>query len=298
MRDLGGVLGPVTTPFDGRGELARAAFEGNVRTHLEDGLAGILVAGSTGEAALLDEDERATLIVWARPLVPDDRWLIAGTGAESTRQCVLRCRVAAERGADAVLVVAPHYYGSAMTEAALGAHFRRVADESPLPVMLYNIPKYAHFALTPALVMDLAAHENVIGIKDSSGDLALLEQYLEAQGPRFTVLTGNGGTFAGALARGSRGGILAVALFAAPLTMAVLERHDAGDAAGAARAQEPLIPLAARIVGALGVAGVKAALDVAGYAGGPVRSPLLPLEPSQRDEVAALMERSRGTLTV
>ena len=294
MRGLRGVFGPVTSPFDGRGELARSSFEANVRAHLAEGLSGIVIAGSTGEAALLDESERASLVEWARPLVSRDQWLIVGTGAESTRVCLQRCRTAAERGADAVLVVAPHYYTAAMTAAALRQHYLRVADESPLPVILYNIPKYAHFALPAPVVAELARHENVVGIKDSSGDLAMLGGYLEAQDAGFAVLTGSGQTFAPALGQGAQGGILAVALFAGPMTVALFEAHEIGEIDEARRLQELLAAPAARIVGALGVPGVKAALDAAGLAGGPVRSPLLPLEASQREEVEALMERVRS----
>lgn len=284
----------MTSPFDGRGELARSAFEENVRAHLTEGLHGVVLAGSTGEAALLDESERASLVEWARPLVDSGQWLIVGTGAESTRVCVQRCRAAAERGADAVLVVAPHYYTSAMTPAALRQHYLAVADQSPAPVILYNIPKYAHFALPAQLVADLARHENVIGIKDSSGDLPMLEGYLAAQDAGFAVLTGSGQTFAQALERGASGGILAVALFAAAITVSLFELAEEEDAVGAARLQELLTPIAARIVGALGVAGVKAALDATGRTGGPVRPPLLPLDPSQRGEVEALLEQARA----
>ena len=285
---LRGVLGPVTTPFDERGELARVAFVDNVRGHLAEGLAGVVVAGSTGEAALLDEEERGSLIEWARAVVPEDRWLIAGAGAESTRASVRRARAAHERGADAVLIVAPHYYTSAMTAEALRVHYRRVADDSPIPVILYNIPKYAHFALHPDVVAELAAHENVVGIKDSAGDLPMLERYLEVASATFTVLTGNGPTFLPALERGARGGILAMALFAGPLTLSIFERHEAGDAEGARRAQEQIARAASRVVGGLGVPGVKAALDAAGFVGGSVRSPLLPLGEVERAEVASL----------
>jgi 4-hydroxy-2-oxoglutarate aldolase len=182
-RSLGGILAPVVTPFTaGSEDLDLDGFRANLRAHLADGLAGIVVAGSTGEAALLSEEERSRLVGAAREEVPGDRWLIAGTGAESTRQCVERSRAAHAAGADAVLVVAPHYYANAMTAGALLAHYRRVADESPLPVILYNIPKYMHFALPAELVAQLAEHPNVIGIKDSSGDLAMLKGFLRAQG--------------------------------------------------------------------------------------------------------------------
>jgi len=226
---------------------------------------------------------------WARPLVPGERWLLAGVGAESTRLTIKRAGDAAARGADAVLVGAPHYYGSAMTRDALAAHFQRVADASPVPVVLYNIPKYAHLVLEPAMVARLATHENVIGIKDSSGDPALLGAYLESQSESFSVLTGSGAGFHAGLDMGARGGILAVALFAAALTLEVRSAFEAGDRARAMAAQGRLTPLAKTIVGGYGVAGVKAALDAAGLPGGPVRSPLLPLTPEQRADVLATL---------
>jgi 4-hydroxy-2-oxoglutarate aldolase len=295
-RVLAGVFAPVVTTFDGSGALALDPFVANARRHLEDGLAGIVVAGSTGEAALLDEGERAALVEALRPFVPGDRWLIAGVGAESTRLTITRALVAGERGADAVLVVAPHYYGAAaMTPAALGAHYRRVADESPVPVVLYNIPKYMHFALPPELVHELATHENVVGIKDSSGDLALLERYLEARSDAFAVLTGNGGQLAPAIARGATGGILAVALFAADestggnLAAIQYQMIRAGRRDAAERAGARLGVLAREIVAGLGVPGVKHALDVAGLTGGAPRLPLLPLDEAGRAHVVEVL---------
>jgi len=148
MLNLRGVIAPVVTTFDARDEAVDLdAFATNLRAYAAAGLSGVVVCGSTGEAALLDEEERRSLIEHARGELPSDVALIVGTGAESTRQCVQRCRVANEHGAHAVLVVAPHYYTSSMTPAALDGHYRRIADESPLPVLLYNIPKSMHFAL-------------------------------------------------------------------------------------------------------------------------------------------------------
>ena len=288
--NLGGVIAPVVTPFDERtGEVAGEAFGANVRAHLGEGLAGVLVGGSTGEAALLEEDERRELIELARAIVPRDRVLLAGVGAESTRATIRRAREAAERGVDAVLVVAPHYYGSAMTEEALAAHYGRLADESTVPVMLYNIPKYTHFALPPGVVHELARHENIIGMKDSSGDLALLREYMGARSESFTVLTGHAGTLLPALEMGAGGAILAASLFAAALALEVSDAFAAGDAARAAQAQERLTPVNKDIVGTLGVPGVKVALDMVGLHGGAPRAPLLPLGASQREHVARLM---------
>jgi 4-hydroxy-2-oxoglutarate aldolase len=289
-KTLGGILAPVTTPFvTGSEGLDLEGFAANLTAHLADGLDGIVVAGSTGEAALLTEEERASLLSVARDRVPRDRWLVMGTGAESTRQCIARCVHAASAGADAVLVVAPHYYANAMTIEALRAHYQRVADAAPVPVILYNIPKYMHFALSAELVAELAAHPNVIGIKDSSGDAQMLAGFLRAQGDAFTVLTGNGAVFHEALVAGARGGILAVSTFAAGPTRAVLAAHRAGNGAAGAEAQARLKPLAQVIVGQLGVPGVKAALDIVGRAGGVPRLPLLPLDAAGRATVESLL---------
>ena len=288
---LEGVFGPVVTNFDARtGDLDRGAFGANIRAHLEAGMSGIVVTGSTGEAALLDERERMALVETARELIPSDRLLIVGTGAESTRTARRYASLAAERGADAVLVVAPHYYGAkAMTASALRTHYSAIADESPVPVLLYNIPKYMHFALPPQLVAELARHQNIVGIKDSSGDLELLGGYLQAQSASFSVLTGNGQTFKRALELGARGGILAVALFAVGLALEVYSSLAEGSASGASQAQDRLTPLSARIVGEMGVPGVKAALDRVGLRGGPVRAPLLSLGAAELADLTELL---------
>jgi len=288
-KKLEGVFAPVVTTFYEDGELDAASFAANVRAHLNAGLHGIVVAGSTGEAALLDFEERKTLVDVTRELTPDDKWVIAGTGAESTRTCLAQTREAAKRGADAVLVVAPHYYANAMTETVLRDHYRRIADQSPVPVILYSIPKYMHFSLPQSLVAELARHENVIGIKDSSGNKDLLAGFLEAKSPSFSVLVGNAQMFHHALMSGATGGILAAAMFAPSLALDIYHNHRRGDMAAAEAAQAKLTPLGAKIVGELGVPGVKAAVDRVGLAGGPMRAPLQSLDDTQAAAVDELL---------
>jgi len=289
-QQLEGVFAPVVTTFSpANGELDTAGFAANIRAHLDAGIHGIVVSGSTGEAALLDATERSKLVDVARTAIPQGKPLIVGTGAESTRTCLKQTQDAAQRGADAVLVVAPHYYGAAMTERALSEHYRRIADESPVPVILYNIPKYMHFALPASLVAEFAKHQNVIGIKDSSGNRELFASYMPAQSDKFTVLTGNGPMFLDALEMGARGGILAVALYASALALDVYDSFRRGERDSARASQARLSPGGAKIVGEMGVAGVKAAMDAVGLVGGPVRSPLLPLESAQITAVAELL---------
>jgi 4-hydroxy-2-oxoglutarate aldolase len=299
MLNLRGVIAPVVTTFGDRDEAVNLdTFATNLRAYAAAGLSGVVVCGSTGEAALLSEEERRTLVETSSREMPSDMTLIVGTGAESTRQCVERCRVASDHGAHAVLVVAPHYYSSAMTPPALEAHYLRVADESPLPVLLYNIPKYMHFALEPDLVARLSKHENIVGMKDSAGDLTKLAGYVQSQRDGFTVLTGHGGTFAEALELGVKGGILAISLFAQELTLEIYDRNVGEDLEASREAQRATKPLAAEIVGRMGVAGVKAAMDRVGLSGGRVRMPLTPLSPEDEARVDVLLRDSRVTATV
>ena len=277
MIALNGILAPLVTPFQASGDVDLEGFGRNIRAHLAAGCVGVVVTGSTGEAALLDDRERNALVDQARAEVGSDRTLIVGTGSESTRLTIERSRAAAERGADAVLVVAPHYYADQMSPEALYEHYVRVADESPVPVLLYTIPKYMHFSISPEIVAELAQHDNIIGMKDSSGDAALFERYLESQSESFRVLTGSGVLFCEAMIMGAHGGILAVSLFAPARSFDVWNAHQRGDHTAAISAQSPLTPLAQRIVGQMGVPGVKAALDHVGLVGGLPRSPLRPL---------------------
>jgi 4-hydroxy-2-oxoglutarate aldolase len=288
-KKLSGIMVPLVTTFDTAGELDKASFTSNIRAQLHFGMSGVLVAGSSGEAALLDDAERQRLVGWARETVPPDKWLLAGIGAESTRQTISRAKAVKAEGADAVLVVAPHYYLKRTNEAALLAHYSAIADASPLPVMLYNIPAFAHLVLSPALVQQMAVHENVIGMKDSAGNLPVLAEYLAAQSDTFHVMTGSGTTVLPALKSGAAGAILAVALYAGPLVLAMEAALRTGDEPTAAAMQLKLGQLAVDIAGAMGPAGIKAAMDMVGLSGGLPRSPLQPVSHEESATVRARM---------
>jgi 4-hydroxy-2-oxoglutarate aldolase len=288
-REFAGVYAPITTPFDAAsGDVSPQFLKDNVARLLAAGLDGIVVAGSTGEAPLLDPDEQRRAVAWAREASPSGKWLIAGTGAESTRQAIALTRAAAAAGADAVLVRPPGYFpaGSARS---LADHFRAVADASPVPVFVYNIPKYTHVALPAELLVELAGHAGVVGVKDSSGDLKNLAAY-RAAAPGWTVFVGSASLLHAALELGCDGGIVAVACFAPRLCADLLAAFQAGDRATATALQDRITPLDKEIVGKLGPAGVKAAMDaVGGLYGGPVRPPLAPLGAAERERVARLV---------
>jgi 4-hydroxy-2-oxoglutarate aldolase len=279
---LGGLMVPAVSTFTASGDLDGAAFQRNLDRHLSFGMDGILVAGSSGESALLDDADRRQLLTWARERVPADKWLLMGIGSESTRQTIARAHDAKAHGASAVLVISPHYFLKRMTEPALLAHFRAVAEASPLPVLLYNMPAYAHIVLSPAFVHEMAQHPNVIGMKDSAGNVPVLAQYLEAQSDTFRVLTGSGGTVVPALAHGASGAILAIGLYAGPTVRTMVDLFRAGRRDEAVAIQERLVPIATDIGGALGPAGIKAAMDLVGLEGGAPRAPLLPVSEAER----------------
>lgn len=287
-----GLLVPVTTPFDPTsGNVAPVHLRDNVRGVLAAGAAGVVAAGSTGEASLLSDTEFRQVVAWIRDVVPDDRWLVAGTGRESTRGSIEACRIAGDAGADAALVRAPSYYGPVFTPGSLIEHFRAIADASPIPIILYNFPRYTHVPLTEQLVAALAKHENVWGAKDSSGDLKLFAAFRDAA-PEWSLFVGPGALFYPALELGAAGAIAAVACFAAGPTVAVYDAFERGDRAASGAAQERVAPLHRVIVGELGVPGVKAAMDAVGLFGGPPRSPIPTLGDKERRRVADLLREA------
>jgi dihydrodipicolinate synthase/N-acetylneuraminate lyase len=288
-RPIGGVLAPIATPFQAEsGDLDLEHTASNARQLLAQGLDGIVAAGSTGEAPLLDADEQRRLVAALRAVVPRDRWLLAGTGAESTRAAIALSRAAAAEGADAVLVRPPSYYSAAHSAQSIAAYFRAVADATPVPVLVYNIPKYTQLPIAPQLLAELAAHGNIVGAKDSSGDPQNLAAYRAAV-PQWALLVGSGSLLVTALELQCQGGIMAVACFAAPLAAAVFAAARAADWPRARELQAQLATLDKEIVGKLGPAGIKAAMDCSGLYGGPVRAPLAPLAAPDRDRIGQLL---------
>jgi 4-hydroxy-2-oxoglutarate aldolase len=285
-----GLLVPLTTPFDPvTGDVAPVPLRANARAVLDAGVHGIVAAGSTGEAALLEDGEFRQVVEWLRGVVPPDRLLVVGAGRESTRATLNAARVAGDLGADAVLVRPPAYYGSTLPGPALIDHFRRVADGAPVPVLLYNIPKYTHVEIPDQALAALVTHPNILGAKDSSSDLKNFAAY-RAAAPAWAMFMGSGSAFYAGLELGASGGILAVATFAAALALEVWDQFLAGMRTRAGAAQERLTPINKGTVGERGVPGVKAALELVGLAGGPVRPPLADLGPADRQRIAALLK--------
>jgi 4-hydroxy-2-oxoglutarate aldolase len=290
--DLRGTFLPVTTPFDPvTGDVDVVAFRANLRRWFEHPVRGLLIAGSTGESVFLDDGEFLSLMEAARDAVPEDRLIIAGTGAESTRHTITKTKKAADAGADAVLVKPPAYFKGAMTPEALARHFRAVADASPVPVIVYQVPlRLSTLEFPTGLVAELSHHNNIVGIKDSRGNLDLVGELVEQCSDGFQVLVGAGHILYGGLETGAVGGIVAVGLMAPAEAAEISVAFYDDRKADAGRLQERIGPVHTQIVGGMGVPGIKAALDILGYAGGAPRPPLSAPSDARRDEVRAILE--------
>lgn len=283
---------PFPTPFNQQGDVDHAALRANILKWNETGISGYVALGSTGERVHLDEHERAAVIETARECVPEDLAFIVGAGQQSVRGTFGEIRRAAELGADAVLVITPHFYRGAMTQGALFKYYAAVADEARVPVLLYSMPELTGVGIAPETVARLSEHENIAGIKDSSGDVINLAETLRLVPEEFAVLTGNGASFYAALAAGVRGAILAVGCVATRETLAIYEAVQRGEHERGRRLQESLTPLALAVTRRYGIGGLKAALDMIGYAGGYVRAPLEDASEDARREIARLLEEA------
>jgi 4-hydroxy-2-oxoglutarate aldolase len=286
---LQGVFPPVPTPFDIDGNLATGAMQDNLSRWNRFDLGGYVVAGSSGEAALLDEDEKIRLWQAAREVIPPDRLMIAGVGCESTRATIALSRVAAEAGADLALVLTPSYYHSLMTAPAIAAFYRAVADASPIPILAYNMPRYTSVDVSAATILELSHHPNIAGIKDSSGNLAKLGQVAQRTAGDFSVVVGTGGVFFPALVMGASAGILTLANLAPAACAEIYKRYRAGEWDKAREIQARLVPLNAMVTSRFGPPGLKVALDLLGYYGGPVRPPLMPPADGERAALRAVL---------
>lgn len=238
----------------------------------------------------LDAGERRAVIETGRASVAPEMTFIIGIGHESTRATIVEAREAAHAGADAVLVITPGFYRARLSSSALVTHFLRIADASPAPILLYSIPQNTGIALAPEQIALLAEHPNIVGIKDSSGDYIRLAATINSVPDSFAVLTGSAALLSAALAAGARGAILAAACVAPELAVEIYRAARGGERERAQRLQKMFSLLAARLNVRYGIAGIKTALDLCGYAGGAVRAPLEGTPDAGREEIKRFLE--------
>lgn len=274
MPSCEGVLIPVPTPFRGD-DVAVDALRANLARWNETPLAGYVLLGSTGEFPMLSEAERDRVLVAAREAIPRDRTFIAGTGTHSTLHSLRQTRRAAELGADAAIVITPHYFTKGFSPAAAQIrHYRALAEASPIPIMIYNFPLNTGINLEADTVAKIAQHPNVCGIKDSSGNIPQLAQMIDQTPKTFHVLVGAASALLPGLAIGGSGGILALAVIAAREFCEVYALARAGRWDEAKALASRMMPVDREVPGRHGIGGLKAALDLQGFFGGPCRQPL------------------------
>jgi 4-hydroxy-2-oxoglutarate aldolase len=288
--DLSGVFPALTTPFAGDGSVSLADLKHNIQQYNWIGLAGYVVMGSTGESVLLSKAEAESVLVTVKEAAGPGKKLIAGTGAESTAETIERTKRAAELGYDAALVKTPYYYKPVYKAEVYIAHYRRVADASPIPVLLYSVPQFTGVALEPPEVVALAQHPNIIGIKESSGNVQRVAEIIAGAPPDFQVLVGSAATIYPSLTIGARGAILALGSALPDKCVKLYELIRSGQNEKARELQVAILRASKLIVSECGIAGVKYAMDQRGYRGGLPRLPLLPLKDEQKKRVNAILE--------
>lgn len=286
---LDGIYPPIPTPFDAEGRVATHALNENLQTWNQYGLSGYVVLGSNGELVLLNEQERLQVLETARAAIPSGKLMIAGTGCQSTVETVQLTKKAAAIGADAALVVTPSYYKGRMTEEALIQYFHTVADTASIPVIIYNIPACTGIDLSAETVTALAEHENIIGLKDSGGNVVKMGEIRRLAGPDFQVLAGSASFLLPALSVGAVGGILALANIAPVQCLAIRQHFLDNEWEQARELQVRMIPVNTAVTRGWGVPAVKAAMDMLEMYGGPPRAPLLPLSGETRQELRAIL---------
>ncbi|HJP94710.1 MAG TPA: dihydrodipicolinate synthase family protein [Pyrinomonadaceae bacterium] len=295
LRNLRSILLPITTPF--RSDLVdHSALRYNVKRWTTTGIGGYVVLGSTGERAHLEEREYLDVVETTREIVPRSMSFIVGAGQQSTIGTIREIKRAAEAGADAVLVITPHYYRAAITQETLVSYYRDVADASPVPLLLYSMPALTGIKIEPATVARLSEHPNVIGVKDSSNDTDGFRQTVQLCPAEFAVMTGNGTVFLEALQAGATGAILAVGCVVPEICVEIFRAFKADELTCASLLQTKLTPLAAAVTTRFGIGGLKFALDLAGYRGGAVRAPLQAPDESARAEISKLLDDATSAL--
>ena len=287
--DLSGIFPALTTPFGADGSVSIEDLKHNIGLYNRTGIAGYAVMGSTGETVLLSRGEWERVLVAVRETAGPDKRLIAGTGVESTADTIERTRLASDLGYEAALVKTPHYYKPVYKPDLLITHYRRVADESPIPVLLYSVPQFTGITLEAPEVALLAQHPNIIGIKESSGHVQRVAEMVAATPADFQVLTGGGGVVLPSVVVGARGGILAAAS-ALPEAYAELYTLTRGGLLDKARALQSALLHISKLFGSeTGIAGIKFVMDQRGYRGGIPRPPLLPLSEALKQRLATVL---------
>jgi 4-hydroxy-2-oxoglutarate aldolase len=292
---LQGIFTPIATPFNYDGDIYPAKVEHNVINWNKTALAGYAVCGSTGESVFLTTDEKLQMFELVAKYAASDKLLLCGTGAESVRETVQLTNRAAEMGYKAALVRTPHYYKNLVNNGSAQAlYYHAVADQSRIPLMIYNLPQSTGVDIPAATVAKLSEHPNIVAIKESSGNIEKVMQMIREVKPGFQVLVGSAPTLAPSLAVGAAGAVLAYANAAPYSTIAIWEAHRQREFGAAMDWQHRIAKAAVLVTAKYGIPGLKYAMDLNGYYGGPVRLPLTPVGPEGKREIEEAFKDLKG----
>jgi 4-hydroxy-2-oxoglutarate aldolase len=292
---LQGIFPPITTPFDHAGNIYAAKVQHNIEKWNRTTLTGYVVTGSTGESVLLSAEEKVELWEMVARHAAPEKLLIAGTGVESVRETVCLTNRAAELGYKAALVKTPHYYKNLLNRAdAQTLYYRAVADQARIPVIVYNIPQATGLDIPAAAVVELSHHPNIVGIKESSGNMEKVMQMIREARPGFQVTVGSAPTLWPSLLMGASGAIMAFANAAPYATIAIWEAYRTREEEAGRDWQNRIARAAVLVTTKYGIPGLKHAMDLNGYYGGPPRLPLSAPTPEAKREIEEAFRDLRG----
>lgn len=287
MIKLSGVMPPITTPFQ-NDNLALDKLKENFQKWNRTGLSGYLVLGSNGEAVYLGEQEKLKVVEISRESIPSSKIMMVGTGMESTQETIRFTNQVAKMGGDCALIVTPSYFKGSMKPQILHDHFIAVAESSRIGILVYNVPQFTGINLEPEWVAKLSEHPNIVGIKDSSGNIGQLTEIIHLSRKGFAVFVGSAPVFFPALCVGAVGGILAIANAAPQEYVQIQKLFEEGKMKEARELQNQMTPLAKAVTTKYGIGGLKIAMDLIGYFGGDPRSPLKKPGEEVREELKKL----------
>lgn len=289
MLKLKGAYAPIPTPFEADETIAYGKLKENLEKWADSRLDGLVVCGSNGEFPLLDETEKVDLFAFCRKNFPAGRAIIAGTGCESLQATLRLTKKAAEVGCEAALVLTPWYYKGGMNNDVLKAFFNELADKSPIPVILYNMPRNTGVEMNSALISDLSKHQNIIGIKDSSGNIVQIAETIKHSAKEFAVFAGSASFLYATMMLGGAGATMALANVLPNQCAELISLFEKGEHQKAQELQLALLDINAAVTSKFGIAGMKAACELMGYYGGPLRKPLRPSGPEIVSQIKEML---------
>ncbi|MBR2077729.1 MAG: 4-hydroxy-tetrahydrodipicolinate synthase [Exiguobacterium sp.] len=284
-----GVATALATPFQENGQLNLEAWEALIEDQIQEGVTGLVIGGTTGEGMTITDDEFETLLVRAVEVANGRAVIIAGTGSNNTAVSIEKTKRAAELGAEMAMVVTPYYNKS--TQTGLIAHFTAIADASPIPLMLYNVPSRTGVALAPETVGELAEHPRITALKEASGDISVMAQMMAHIPEGFTVYCGNDDQILPYMAWGAQGVVSVLSNVYPGATVALADALLAGDLQTARTWQIRLLPVIDELFAEVNPIPVKAALQARGFEVGVPRLPLVPMSATAEAKLLSAMEQ-------